>query len=36
LQPTTADFLLAPGQPLDVDKYFIILPDIIGHGGKSR
>src|SRR5580658_9614534 len=27
LQPTTADFLFAAGQPLDVSKYFIILPD---------
>jgi homoserine O-acetyltransferase len=36
LQPSTADFLLAEGQPLDVGKYFIILPDAIGHGGSSK
>jgi homoserine O-acetyltransferase len=36
LQPTTADFLFAAGQPLDVEKYFIILPDAIGHGGASK
>src|SRR5271156_2874254 len=36
LQPTTADFLFAAGQPLDIDKYFIILPDAIGHGGSSK
>jgi len=33
---TTTDFLFGPGQPLDADKYFIILPDAIGHGGSSR
>jgi homoserine O-acetyltransferase len=36
LQPSTADFLFAAGQPLDVGKYLIILPDAIGHGGSSR
>ena len=36
LQPTTADFLFGAGQPLDVGKYFIILPDAIGHGGSSK
>ena len=36
LQPTTADFLFATGQPLDVGKYFVILPDAIGHGGSSK
>jgi len=28
--------LFGPGQPLDVTKYFIILPDDIGHGGSSK
>ena len=28
--------LYGPGQPLDAEKYFIILPDAIGHGGSSR
>jgi homoserine O-acetyltransferase/O-succinyltransferase len=36
LQPSSADFLFAPGQPLDAGKYFIILPDAIGHGGSSK
>jgi homoserine O-acetyltransferase len=36
LQPGTADFLFAKGQPLDARKYFIIFPDAIGHGGSSK
>jgi len=28
--------LFGPGQPLDASKYFIILPDDIGHGGSSK
>ncbi len=28
--------LFAPGQPLDASRYFIVLPDGIGHGGSSR
>jgi homoserine O-acetyltransferase/O-succinyltransferase len=28
--------LFAPGKPLDSTKYFIILPDGIGHGGSSK
>ena len=28
--------LFGPGQPLDSSKYFIILPDDIGHGGSSK
>jgi homoserine O-acetyltransferase/O-succinyltransferase len=28
--------LFGPGQPLDASKYFIILPDAIGHGGSSK
>jgi homoserine O-acetyltransferase/O-succinyltransferase len=28
--------LFAPGQPLDATKYFIILPDDIGHGRSSK
>ena len=35
LAPTTADHLFGPGQPLDTGKYFVILPDAIGHGGSS-
>ena len=36
LQPSTADFLFAAGQPLDAGTYFIIMPDAIGHGGSSK
>ena len=36
LQPSFADHLFGPGQPLDVSRYFIILPDAIGHGGSSK
>lgn len=28
--------LFGPGQPLDITKYYIILPDDIGHGGSSK
>ena len=28
--------LFGPGQLLDATKYFIILPDAIGHGGSSK
>jgi homoserine O-acetyltransferase len=28
--------LFGPGQPLDAAKYFIILPDAIGHGASSK
>ena len=33
---TFAGELFGPGQPLDAAKYFIILPDDIGHGGSSK
>ena len=36
LQPSTADFLFGSGQPLDVSRFFVILPDAIGHGRSSR
>lgn len=36
LQPQFADELYGPGQPLDVRRYFIILPDNIGHGDSSK
>ena len=35
-QPQFATELYGPGQPLDVTKYFVILPDNIGHGGSSK
>jgi homoserine O-acetyltransferase len=28
--------LFGPGQPLDAARYFIILPDDVGHGGSSK
>jgi homoserine O-acetyltransferase len=36
LRQQFADELYGPGQPLDITKYFIILPDAIGHGGSSK
>ena len=36
LQPQFADELYGPGQPLDINRYWIILPDNIGHGGSSK
>lgn len=36
LQPQFADVLYGPGQLLDTSRYFIILPDSIGHGKSSK
>ncbi len=36
LRPQFADELYGPGQPLDIAKYWIILPDNIGHGKSSK
>jgi homoserine O-acetyltransferase len=36
LSPIFSDVLFGPGQPLDITRYFIILPDDIGHGSSSR
>jgi len=36
LAPQFANELYGPGQPLDSAKYFIILPDGIGHGKSSK
>src|SRR5688572_11199786 len=36
LQPQFADELYGPGQPLDIDRYYIILPDNVGHGASSK
>lgn len=35
-QPQFANALFGPGQPLDTSKYFIILPDNLGHGKSSK
>lgn len=34
--PNFAGVLFGPGQLLDAAKYFIILPDNVGHGGSSK
>ena len=36
LRPQFADELYGPGQPLDISRYWIILPDNIGHGRSSK
>jgi len=36
LRPQFADELYGPGEPLDIRKYWIILPDNIGHGKSSK
>ena len=35
-RPQFADELYGPGQPLDIAKYYVILPDNIGHGQSSK
>lgn len=36
LRPQFADELFGPGEALDIRKYWIILPDNIGHGKSSK
>ena len=36
LSPTFAGQLFGPGQLLDSAKYYIVLPDGLGHGGSSK
>ena len=36
LQPQFAGDLFGPGQPLDTNLYYVILPDGIGHGKSSK
>src|SRR6266511_4647286 len=36
LSPVFAGELFGPGQPLDASRYFVILPDAIGHGKSSK
>ena len=36
LSPAFAGELFGPGQPLDASRYYLILPDSIGHGKSSR
>lgn len=36
LRPEFAGRLFGPGQPLDATRYFLILPDGLGHGGSTK
>ena len=36
LAPYFAGELFGPGQPLDATRYFIVLPDGVGHGQSSK
>jgi len=36
LTPDLSKALFGPGAPFDKDRYYIILPDAIGHGASSR
>jgi homoserine O-acetyltransferase/O-succinyltransferase len=36
LSPVFSNVLFGPGQPFDITKYFLILPDDIGHGESSK
>src|SRR3954464_1507856 len=36
LTPAFAGELFGAGQPLDASKYFIIIPDSLGHGGSTK
>jgi homoserine O-acetyltransferase len=36
LNPVFSDVLFGPGQPLDIRKFYLILPDDIGHGESSK
>lgn len=36
LQPQFAGELFGPGQPLDISRHYVILPDGIGHGKSSK
>ena len=36
LTPSFAGVLFGPGQPLDASKYYIIIPDALGHGKSSK
>ncbi|WP_093782664.1 alpha/beta fold hydrolase [Actinacidiphila guanduensis] len=36
LSPEFQEALFAPGAPFDVNRYFVIIPDAIGHGRSSK
>ena len=36
LTPAFADELFGPGKPLDATKYYIVIPDALGHGKSAK
>lgn len=34
--PALDDHLFQPGQPLDIRRYYVVLPDGIGAGGSTK
>jgi homoserine O-acetyltransferase len=36
LSPSFAGELFGPGQPLDATKYYVVIPDALGHAGSSK
>ena len=36
LGPTFAGVLFGPGQPLDASRFYLVIPDGLGHGGSSK
>ncbi|MEQ1493954.1 MAG: alpha/beta fold hydrolase, partial [Terricaulis sp.] len=36
LAPQFAGELFGPGQPLDIERYYIVMPDNVGHGRSSK
>src|SRR4029450_6831597 len=36
LTPAFAGELFGPGQPLDAEKYYLIIPDALGHGKSTK
>jgi homoserine O-acetyltransferase/O-succinyltransferase len=36
LTPAFAGELFGPGQPLDATKYYVIIPDALGHGKSTK
>jgi len=36
LAPSFASELYGPGQPLDISRYYLIIPDSLGRGGSSK
>ena len=36
LGPAFAGVLFGPGQPLDASRFYVVIPDGIGHGGSSK